>query len=107
MVETSTLGNLIGYPYSTYQSLVTRVEPSTMSEMSALVPPMSRLTAFSYPASLAMWPPAMAPAARPEEASLAPKFSATSAVMTPPPECKRSTPPSYPPSRMRLARVLA
>jgi hypothetical protein len=94
MVETSTLGNRIGYPYSTDQSLVVRVSPSTMTEMSALVPPMSSPTAFRYPASFARWPQAMAPAASPEEASRPPSRSTTSAVMTPPPECRRSTSPS-------------
>jgi hypothetical protein len=68
IVTPSIDGKTIGCPYSTYHSLVVRSSPSWISEMSVLVPPMSRPIALSNPAVAAVWRAATAPAAIPEAA---------------------------------------
>ncbi len=98
------LGKQIGWPYSTPHSFVVRISPSCTSEMSVLVPPMSRPMAFSNPLSPAMCRQAMAPAAIPEAAIRPAKRRTSLPVMTPPPECRIRRSPSYPPSSRRCSR---
>ena len=98
------LGKRIGYPYCTDHSVVVLASPSYTSDMSVLVPPMSKPIVFSNPHSWPMWRLAIAPAAIPEAASRTAQRSAVSGVITPPPECRITKSPSYPPERSSLSR---
>lgn len=61
-----TVGTLTGRPNSISYSDENSGWPSTIRQMSQLVPPMSTTSAFGAPAARATWAPPIAPPAIPE-----------------------------------------
>jgi hypothetical protein len=84
MVVTSMSGRHSGIPHSTSNSPENISWPSTMTPTSALVPPMSRVTARSEPSWRHQWFPAMTPPASPESTSSAGRAAARASGTWPP-----------------------
>ena len=77
--------------------------PPAISETSKEVPPMSPVITSGKPASVAMWPAAMTPAAGPERAVRMGSSQAVSIPMTPPFDCTIMNSDPNPPSRSAVS----
>src|SRR5699024_6824798 len=106
MVNTSILGKPMGYPYSIYQSFVTRNSPSYINEISALVPPMSNPIALLNPQSSAIYLLAISPAAIPQLATREATFGTVFPVITPTPESTTTLSSLYPNDSTLLSRCV-
>ena len=77
----------------TSYSVVFRNFPFSMIEAFAVVPPMSKVTAFASSRSAMKWRAARTPAAGPDSIMLTGSRAARSAPISPPPDCMMSSGP--------------
>ena len=94
MVTRSIAGKMIGMLNSACHSERNIGVPFTITEMSALVPPMSSVITFSNPTRSATARPPITPAAGPDWQTRAGMRVAAREVMSPPPEWVMRTSPS-------------
>ena len=84
IVVTSRIGSASGSPNSTSNRPENCSSPSVITPTSALVPPMSSVTALSVPTARAKCAPAIIPAARPDS-TISTGLSGASGIATCPP----------------------
>ena len=84
MVRTSIIGTWIGRPHSTSKSVVKEIWPPITVEQSVEVPPMSKVTSRSMPASSATWRAPITPPLGPETQRWTGAAAAASSVSSPP-----------------------